>query len=615
VPLSDLNDIEFDQSKRLISVESFHLGTKKILITAFEGSEKLSSLSRFRLEIVTHGRALKPSEILGQRLTLALRTPGQVRNFNGIIGQFQAMQTEMRDHYLQVAELVPPAWLLTLNQKCKIFHDKKATDVVSQVLKEAGVTFRLKPAGASREYIVEYCESDFNLISRLLEEEGLFYYFDHGEQNCPMVICNGASDYIRMGTGTTEFYGGINVWQPQYRIGASSFKHAAWDFKAVNVVSGDAKGLAKVQVSGVAEHPVYEYPGSHATADEARTLARARIEEHESQFVQIFGSSSDISMQTAAKFKIKSHAVPLPAASAETDSYAVISVEHNVRDSAGVPFEGPTHYENNFVCIPSEFSFRPPRLTQRPFIHGPQTATVTDGPDEFGRVKVKFHWEDDQPSRWTRVAQHWAYNQMGTQFMPRMDSEVVVEFLNGDPDHPIIVGMVYNGKNKLPFELPANKTLSGIRGANWGSQGVADKSNELRFEDKAGSEEIYLYAQKDFRRVVTHDDTLTVETGNRTLEIKQGNVTETLGQGNHSTTVKLGNHDLKISAGAQTVEAMQSITLKVGSNSIKIDQTGITVKGLMVKIEGTVMLDLKSVMTSVKGDAMLILKGGITMIN
>jgi type VI secretion system secreted protein VgrG len=613
--LSGLLDIEFDQANRLIAVESFHLGPKKIVVTAFEGNEELSALSRFRLEIVSHGRALKPSEVLGHKLTIKLRVHSQERSFSGIIGRFESLETTRRDHYLHAADLVPPAWLLTLNQRCRIFHDKKATEVVGQVLKDAGVSFRMKPSGSVREYIVEYCESDLNFVSRLLEEEGLFYYFAYGEQDCPMVICNGTADYIRGSAKEMEFYGGIENWQPQYCVGASSFKHASWDFKAVNIVNGTANGLAKVQPPGVSERPFYEYPGRFAVADEGRGLARIRIEEHESEFVRIFGTSENVKIQPAAEFRIKDHVVDLPGSNATTDSYAFVSVHHSAQDGADLPFEGPTSYRNSFVCIPSELNFRPARRTPRPYIHGPQTAVVTEGPDQFGRSKVKFHWEENERSCWVRIAQNWAYNQMGTQFLPRTDSEVVIEFLDGDPDYPIIVGMVHNGKNKLPFAVPANKTQSGIRGANWGDAGVADKSNELRFEDKAGSEEIYLHAQKDFRRVVVHDDALTVETGNRTIGVQQGNIEQTVDQGNQSTTLKLGNHSLKMDAGSSTIEAMQSITLKVGSSSVVLDQTGVTVKGMKITIQGTVTLDMKSAITTVTGDGMLTLKGGIMMIN
>jgi type VI secretion system secreted protein VgrG len=630
--LTALVDIEFDQTKRLISVEAFHLGPKKILITAFRGVEQLSALSRFQLEIMTIGRALEPSEALGKSLTVALRHKEKVRRFSGIIAQIQAIQTSIREHHLHIAELVPPAWIATLNQRCRIFSEKEAGDVASDVLQECSTT-SVAPSTAQREYIVQYCESDFNFASRLLEEEGLFYYFDHEQSNCPMVIGNGSSDYSRTGIGTVEFLHHIDQWEPQYRIGASSFKQADWDFKAVSVMNGNANGLPKLKAGGVADRPVYEYPGRHATTGQAKDLARLRMEEHETELVRVKGINTDIDMKPASKFKIKDHSVSLIAASQKTDSYAVIAVEHDARDGAGIPFEGPSTYRNNFVCIPSDVNFRPPRISNRPLIYGPQTAIVTDGPDEYGRSKVKFHWDEQEQSRWCRVAQNWAYNQMGTQFLPRKDSEVVVEFLDGDPDQPIIVGMVYNGKNKLPYSLPANKTQSGVRGANWDSAGTPDKSNELRFEDKSGSEEIYIHAQKDFRRVVYHDDLLTVDTGNRTLEITQGNVSETLDQGNKSLQVKegnldqkldagnysvqltAGNHSLKLDAGQSTTDAMQSITLKVGGNSITIDQTGISLKGIMIKIEGTAMLNAKSPMTQVNGDGMLTLKGGITMIN
>jgi type VI secretion system secreted protein VgrG len=339
------------------------------------------------------------------------------------------------------------------------------------------------------------------------------------------------------------------------------------------------------------------------------------MEEQEVPLVWIVGASHYVALQPGAKFKLQDHSLALPASGASTDSYALVRVEHRAHDFSDMPFDGETRYSNDFVCIPAELAFRPARVTARPRIRGPQTATVTDGPDDLGRVKVKFPWAPTDSSGWARVAQSWAFNQMGTQFLPRIQSEVVVEFLDGDPDRPIIVGMVYNGKNKLPYSTPANKTQSGVRGANWDAAGAADKSNELRFEDRAGSEEVFFHAQKDFRRVVKNDDKLTVEQGNRTVNIKMGDVTEKLDMGNYSAKLSVGNHEVKLDAGASKVEAMQSITFKVGSNSITIDQTGVQIKGMMVKIEGQVMLQLKSPMTTVNGDGMLTLKGGITMVN
>jgi type VI secretion system secreted protein VgrG len=667
--VADLEDIGLDQSERLISVEYFALGAKKIVVIAFDGVEELSTLTTFRLEVMTLGRALKPSEMLGQKLTIALHIRDTVRKFSGIISSFAVMRSTIRDHFLHSVELAPPAWLLTLNQHCKLFHDQKATDIVASVLQDAGVASQLKSSGAVREYTVEYCESDFNFISRLLEEEGLFYRFAYEDASCPIVTGDGASDFVRLNPDTLVFEVDIMSWQPQYHIAASTFKHAAWDFKAVDVMEGSANSLPKSQPPGLAARAVYEYPGPFATAGDGTQLARARIEEQESKVVAVAGSGTSVALQAGYKFKVKSHSVDLPAANATADTYVLTRVEHRLRDFNGVPFDGETEYSNEFVCVPADFVFRPARITPKSRIRGPQTATVSDGPDEFGRVKVKFPWFPDDQSCWIRVAQSWAFNKMGTQYLPRMDSEVVTEFLDGDPDHPIITGMVFNGKNKLLYDVPANKTQSGIRGANWGDPGVADKSNEMRFEDLSGSEEIYVHAQKDFRRVVVNDDNLSVEQGNRTIEIKQGNVSETLDQGNYTTklsqgnvsttldtgdyalklsqgnlsqtlsvggyTLKLsqgdvaetldvgnhttkltaGNHDVNLSAGASSIEAMQSITFKVGGNSLTIDQTGVTIKGLMVSVQGQLQLELKGVMTTVNGDGMLTLKGAITMVN
>jgi type VI secretion system secreted protein VgrG len=640
--LADLEDIELDQSERLVQVDQSPFGPKKLLISSFDCVEQLSMLPRCQIEIMTLGRALKPSEMLGQKLSFTLQIRGQGRQYNGIVSKLQVVRSTVRDHFLHLVEVVPPLWLLTLNQRCQLFHDKTATDIVSQVLQDGGISSQMKSYGASREYTVQYCESDFDFISRLLEEEGLFYRMSYSDANCPIVVGDGASDFIKMDPYTLDFAADIDRWQPQYQVMASTFTHAAWDFNAVDVITGSANSLAKAQPSGLPARALYDYSGRFATADAGKQLAVARIEEQETNVVAISGNCSAVSMQAGVKFKILNHTVDLPASNSTTDTFVLIRVEHHLRDFGGLPFEGESEYSNDFVCMPADFVFRPPRVTPRPQIRGPQTAMVTDGPDNLGRARVKFPWFPDDQSCWMRVAQSWAYNKMGTQYLPRIDSEVVVEYLDADPDRPIITGMVYNGKNALPYAVPGNKTQSGIRGANWGDAGVADTSNELRFEDLAGSEEIYLNAQKDFRRVVQNDDKLTVTQGDRTIEIKQGKVTETLdvgdyqttlsqgnrtielSQGNlketldvgdHTTELSAGNHAIKVDAGKSSVDAMQSITLTVGQNSLTIDNTGVTIKGMMVSIQGQVQTEVKGAMTTVNGDGMLTLKGGMTMIN
>jgi type VI secretion system secreted protein VgrG len=280
-------------------------------------------------------------------------------------------------------------------------------------------------------------------------------------------------------------------------------------------------------------------------------------------------------------------------------------------------------------------------VTPEPTVQGPQTAIVV-GPkgeeiftDKFGRVKVQFHWDrigkkDDNSSCWVRVAQPWAGKNWGAIFIPRIGQEVVVDFLEGDPDQPIIIGSVYNALQMPPYDLPANKTQSGLKTRSTKNSGSAN-FNELRFEDKRESEDIYFHAEKDFHRVVEHDDDLQVGNdqtiviqNNRTENVKKGDETITIEKGNRETTIKVGNETLTISTGNQTTkislgksetEAMQSIELKVGPSSIKLDPTGVTIKGMKIMIEGQVQVDVKGVITNINGSAMVNIKGGITMIN
>jgi type VI secretion system secreted protein VgrG len=291
-----------------------------------------------------------------------------------------------------------------------------------------------------------------------------------------------------------------------------------------------------------------------------------------------------------------------------------------------------------------------------PFVQGPQTATVVgkDGEeiwtDKYGRIKVQFHWEregkkNETSSCWMRVSYPVAGKSWGWVSLPRIRQEVVVSFLEGNPDRPLITGSVYNGDNLPPYDLPANQTQSGIKSRS-SKTGVAENFNEIRFEDKKDSEEVYVHAEKDFNCVIENNETrkigldkkskgdqtveiqnnrtislnegndlLTIKMGNLETNIDQGNNNLNVKQGNDNINVKLGDYIVKVDSGNATITAMQSIELKVGGNSIKIEQTGITIKGMMIKVQADATLEAKSAMTTIKGDGMLTLKGAITMIN
>jgi type VI secretion system secreted protein VgrG len=254
---------------------------------------------------------------------------------------------------------------------------------------------------------------------------------------------------------------------------------------------------------------------------------------------------------------------------------------------------GDIYYINRFTAIPETQQFRPRRITPIPAIHGTQTAVVTDDLDQYGRVKVKFPWFDEKTSCWIRVSQPMAGKKWGWISLPRVGQEVIVSFEEGNPNRPIITGRVYNDKSMPPYELPANKTQSGIKTCG---ESCSSKFNELRFEDKQDNEEIFLHAEKDLRCVILNDETREI-TQNRTV------------------TIKSGNDSLRVDKGKCIIEAQTSIELKVGENSIKIDQQGVTIKAMKVDIQGTATVDVKSPMTSVNADGILTLKGNLTKIN
>ncbi len=689
------------QDKRLIAVET-PLGKDVLVLTAFSGEEEMSRLFSYGLEMLSSNHDIKPADLVGKSVSFRCNMEdGTPRWFNGHVARFSGGVVTQRGLRRYTAEVVPWLWFLTRTADCRIFQEMSALEIIEKVFADCGLAaFEKKGAKralAKRTYCVQYRETDFHFVSRLLEEEGIFYFFRHEKGKHTLVLADSDASYEDAAEKEISYrasdsgHAQVRTWDHRWE-----FRPGKWAQTDYNFETPTAAMLAQtstvVKLPDETKYEVFDYPGLHLKKADGDGLVKVRMEEEETPHEVIHAAGDYASLSPGTKFTVKAHEIKAE----EGKKWVVASVRHSGSDDTGIAGGGgAARYGNDFSAIPSDRVFRPERLTPRPVVRGIQTATVV-GPsgeeiytDKYGRVKAQFHWDregkkDDKSSCWIRVAQGWAGNQWGIHFHPRIGQEVVVSFLEGDPDRPLITGSVYNADQMPPYALPANQTQSGVKTRS-SKGGGAEDFNELRFEDKKGSEEVYFHAQKDFKRVVENDDvlevghdqtitvknartetveeadetvtikkgkrTITVDTGddmhqvkkgnrtvkvdtgndlhqvakgNRDVKVDTGNDTHAIAKGNRAVsidmgndtlTIKMGNRTTAIKMGKDSVEAMQAIELKVGASLVKIDQTGVTIKGMMVKIEATTQLQQKGLMTQINGDAMLQLKGGITMIN
>ncbi len=602
-------------------------------------------------------------DIVGKNVTWQVQVKdAKPRSFNGFVSQFVGGGVTIRHTRSYSATLVPWLWFLTRTANCKIFQKKSVPDIVTSIFDDLGFSdyaLELKGAHPKRDFCVQYRETAFNFVSRLMEDEGIFYFFRHEEGKHTLVLADQIASYKDLPANPIEPGATIESLDHRFEYRPGKWTRTDYNFETPSTNLLTTTNTV-VSLSNIGKFEMFDYPGDYMAKADGLTGTKLRMEEEEVAYDVLTANSACATFTPGGKFKLTEPDVK----SEDGKSYVVVSIEHTAVDVDFTASERPSEYKNVFHCIPASVNFRPGRHTPKPLIVGVQTAVVV-GPtgeeiytDKYGRVKVQFFWDrlgkkDENSSCWIRVAENWAGKNWGIVFNPRIGQEVVVEFLEGDPDRPIITGRVYNAEQMPPYDLPANQTQSTIKTRS-SKGGGTDNFNELRFEDKKGSEEVYLHAEKDFNRVVENNDTLkvgsskaddgsqiieiykdrtetvktgdekvTIEQGDRTIEVTQGNDSHQIKQGNREVVIEMGNDSLEIKMGNQTTkldlgmsqtEAMQSIELKVGQSSLKLDQTGVTIQGMMISIEGQVQTQIKGLMTQVNGDAMLTLKGGITMI-
>jgi len=624
----------YTQENRLIQIFT-PLGKDELLLRGFAGQEGISRLFQFEVHMHSENHAVDFKSVVGNGVTIQLMMPdGKTRFINGIVSSFTQGGTVVLSDGKKATELseyratvVPWTWLLTRTSDSRIFQNECVPDIIERIFKEQGLNDfarRLHGTYEPREYCVQYRETDYNFVSRLMEEEGIFYFFEHAKDKHILVMADDPREVKPCGLqprvtfnsiagegGDEQIVSELTISR-EVRPGKYTVKDFNFEQPTLNLTAS---------VSGVdARHlEIYDYPGEYRRVAEGDRLARIRMEQEDAAVETLTGSGTCRGFVAGCRFELQSHH-----RADLNQAYTLVSVYHsctqgdNYRSTLNQAFEDFT-YSNSFQAVSHSVHYRPPRHALVPIVNGAQTAIVVGPPgeeiwpDKYGRVLIQFHWDregkyNEKRPCWVRVSQNWAGKRWGAMFLPRIGQEVIVNFMEGDPDQPIITGRVYNGESMPPYDLPNDKTKSTIKSSS--SKGGGG-FNEIRFEDKKGSEQLFFHAEKDQdnrvknnsrefiganRHLIIGADQLEKVAGDKHLAINgdqnekvDGTVSLNVGIDLHQ---KIGTRhaldagqEIHLKAGMNVViESGTTLTLKVGGNFININSGGIYIQGTMVMI-------------------------------
>jgi type VI secretion system secreted protein VgrG len=628
------------------------LGDEKLLLRQARINEELGQPFTMDVELLSDDENISLDDILGQNVTIRLETKDESRYFNGIVTEFFQKENIAKNACFG-AVVRPWFWLLTLSETCRIFQVKTYPEIIKAVFEDLGFSDyedQLTGAYTPQEYVVQYNESDFNFVSRIMEQEGIYYYFVHTNGKHTLVLADDSSVLPEIGeipfyekedSGYQVDLEGIIKWENYRKIRTGGVSLGDFDFttpsKNLRAITTDPKtgSLASLQK--------FNYPGKYIERDKGSNYTKILMEKENVHYDQKYAEGNFRTLYAGSQFKLMDHH-----RDDQNDSYLVVKFscvlksDKYLLSSSGQDSE---LFTCTFTCIPANVSYRPQQIAIKPRISGPQTAIVVGKKgeeiwtDKYGRVKVQFHWDrdaeaDEKSSCWIRVSQSWAGKNWGSMQIPRIGQEVLVDFIHGDPDRPIIIGSVYNGSSMPPYDLPANATMSGVKSrSSKGGNGF----NEIRFEDKKDEEQIFIHGQKnqdinikndcfetignDKHLVVKNDQVILVE-NNRSEEVKADHI-EKIGKDRHlsvtgkeakKVTADLAltvdgdvaevfkkNHSMLVTEDSYIkgsnicIEATDNITLKVGGSSISIEAGGITIKtGSDIELDAGAKMDIKS---------------------
>ncbi|PXF64392.1 type VI secretion system Vgr family protein [Kangiella spongicola] len=566
----------YTQGNRLLQIDS-PLGSNTLLLTKIEGSDSLSSPFEFTLTCLSEEPSLPAQELVGQALDFGFElNNGVTRYFNGYVSRLVSLGTASEYLYRYQLTVVPKLWFLSRKVNLRIFQHQTLPQIVEQLLGEHEVVFenRLTASYNRHDYCVQYRESDLAFISRLLEESGIFYYFEHNQGEHKLILADNKSSYPACAQPlVAQSYGSlddehIHDWQKEVVFPHGQYSARSYNFESPNDDLG-TNSQAQSGFPNIEPYEIYDYPGEYYDSGAGEPEAQVRMQEAEQYHEVVNASSSCRGLSVGGTFTVSIH----DDRAEMGQSYLITAMNYTAEDDTYLNNDDPKQeVSNTFTCIPKAVQFRPTRRHQKPSVKGVQSAIVT-GPkgeeiytDEYGRVKVQFHWDregqhDENSSCWVRVSQQWAGAGFGGINIPRIGHEVLIEFEDGDPDRPIITGRVYNGNNPVPYNLPSNKTQSGWMSRST-PEGSVDNCNQIRFEDRKGAEQLLIHAEKNQDIEVENDESHWV--GNNRSKVIDNDETSNIKHDRKKTvsndeTVEIGN-DRKTKIG-------NDVELKVGRNS------------------------------------------------
>ena len=587
---------DFKQERRIGRLTT-DLGPDELMLMGFRGHDHVNALFEYRVIAHSKNDNIAFDKLIGTHASVELSTlTGDTRTFDGIVAEARwDGNTEFGYRYELV--LRPWLWLAGRRRNQRIFHSMSVVEIIRKVLSDysglgsPALSVNLSASYATLEYTVQYRESDMDFVVRLMERFGISYYFTHDLGSHTLHLSDDAFDLKSVPGDTREFHpvrleGADNEehfweWRSERRLTTGTVRLIDYNFKSPNTLMGVSRGGSARYAQGDIES--YDYPNDYLDQAAGKALVATRLKQEVGQDHRHRASGNVLSMSSGMTVTLKGH----PVADSEGPVFVCLSAYHDFAEQAFTSGDGmsDTPYRATYVLTPNSVPLAPERKTHEPKVQGPQTAVVVgEGEidcDEHGRILVMFHWDSEgAKSMRCRTSQNWAGKGFGGMVIPRIGMEVVVEFLDGNPDRPLVTGCVYNGKNTPPYPLPANKTRSVFKTDSH----QADGSNEIRFEDAGGAEEIYIHAQFDRNEVTEHCHTerigvdwsqsvgnnKAIDVGNNHTESIGVNMDQTVGTNKTTTvgtnTTLTSGSNIITTAGANMVTTVGSaLALTVGS--------------------------------------------------